>query len=117
VVTMRPRSVVRVVLFAAIVALAGGACSSPQGTPPPGPSAPVVTNSVVFLPKDLAIPAGTTVIWTNPTNIYHDVTSDDASFGGSLGQGNVVWHTFTKPGTYHYVCTVHDGMSGTVTVH
>ena len=114
---MRPRSWVRVVLLSAFVALTSGACSSPQqGTPPPGPSASVVSNGL-FVPANLTVAVGTTVIWTNPTNIYHDVTADDGSFSGPLGTGNVVWHTFTKPGTYFYFCSVHDGMRGTITVH
>jgi plastocyanin len=30
---------------------------------------------------------------------------------GELGRGQVFRHTFTVPGTYHYICQPHDWLS------
>jgi plastocyanin len=100
-----------------LIGLAAAACSSgPASTPPPGPSAAVTTPSVLFAPANLTIPVGTTVIWTNATSVGHNVAADDGSFGGSLYKGQTVWHTFAQLGTYHYICSLHTFMKGTVTV-
>ena len=45
--------------------------------------------------------------------------SGTTPFGSAMLQpGAVFYHTFDRPGTYHYVCVVHEtgGMKGTVTV-
>lgn len=45
--------------------------------------------------------------------------SGASAFGSDLLQpGGSFYHTFDKPGTYHYVCVVHEteGMKGTVIV-
>jgi plastocyanin len=45
--------------------------------------------------------------------------SGSAPFASSLLQpGTSFYHVFDKPGTYHYVCVVHEssGMKGTVIV-
>jgi plastocyanin len=84
-----------------------------------------------YEPKELTVPAGTTVEWTNNEAIPHSVTADDGSFdshpscggdgGTCLKQGEKFRQTFSKPGTYPYFCHIHGakgggGMSGVITV-
>jgi len=75
-----------------------------------------------FIPSQLTIPAGTTVIWVNDEQAKHTVTADDGSFdSGDLELGASYTYTFTKPGTYKYFCRYHGdvggiGMAGTVIV-
>lgn len=88
----------------------------------------------LFQPMMFTVPAGTTVTWTNTAQQPHTVTGDPSRATNSadvaLPAGAQVWdsglmssgqafsHTFTAPGTYRYVCTLHEalGMLGTVTV-
>jgi plastocyanin len=58
-----------------------------------------------------------TVIWTNNDNEPHTVTATDGSFdSGNMDPGATFTYTFTKPGTYTYICTYHPWMHGYVTV-
>ncbi|MFF4836605.1 cupredoxin family copper-binding protein [Streptomyces sp. NPDC001315] len=88
------------------------------------PAAPVTGNAVAirnfaFSPATLKVKAGTTVTWTNQDSDAHTVTS--AGSGGPLHSAALATHatfsyTFTKPGTYAYLCTIHPFMTATVEV-
>ena len=73
-----------------------------------------------YMPKDLAVDAGTTVTWTNDDAILHTVTTSGnapEAFDLQLeDKGATASFTFDEPGTYTYVCSVHPGMQATVTV-
>jgi plastocyanin len=75
-----------------------------------------------FIPSQLTIPAGTTVIWVNDEQAKHTVSADDGGFdSGDQALGVRYEHTFTEPGTYPYYCRYHGdvggvGMAGTVVV-
>ena len=103
--------------------------------PPEAPVGAVVTmGSSSFVPATVTINAGEQVVWKNTSGYYHNVVDDPAralnrvdvsfpsgaaSFGSSLLQPDTAfYHVFSQPGTYHYVCTVHEtaGMRGTVIV-
>lgn len=87
-------------------------------------SAPVAGDTVAiknfaFAPGKLVVKVGTTVTWTNQDTDAHTVTSTGS--GGplksaALGTGGTFSYTFTKPGTYDYLCTIHPFMTATVTV-
>ncbi|MFD8078762.1 cupredoxin domain-containing protein [Streptomyces sp. NBC_00510] len=89
-----------------------------------GPAAPVTGNAVAiknfaFSPATLKVKVGTTVTWTNQDTDDHTVTS--AATGGPLQSAALATHatysyTFTKPGTYAYLCTIHPFMTATVEV-
>ena len=85
-------------------------------------SEPVATTEVAmaksyrFDPKTIEIKAGDTVTWTNEDNFTHTVEVDGQD-DHKVGRGDSVEITFDKPGTYHYVCTLHSqDMEGTVIV-
>ena|SRR5579883_2551148 len=77
-----------------------------------------------FLPANITVAAGTTVVWENdddpsdPDHNSHDVAADDGSFYNDTlilpGQQFAV--TLTTPGTYSYYCDLHVDMIGVVTV-
>ena len=98
--------------LAAIVAGCGGT----------GATKPVATHNVdlpksyMFKPSAVEIKAGTSVTWTNHDNFTHTV-----KFGNQpdhkLSPGKSVTISFAKPGTYHYVCSLHShDMHGEVVV-
>ncbi|GAB1340146.1 hypothetical protein ACE1SV_67360 [Streptomyces sp. E-15] len=62
---------------------------------------------------------GTTVTWTNEDTDAHTVTSTGS--GGPLRSAALAAHatyrhTFTEPGTYAYLCTIHPFMTAKVEV-
>jgi plastocyanin len=83
----------------------------------------VSMKDIAFDPEDVSVPKGGTVTWTNEDSVGHDVTKEsgpgpDFSSGdpGAMATGDTFEHTFDAAGTIKYVCTVHPGMEGTVTV-
>ncbi|OLZ64044.1 hypothetical protein AV521_36485 [Streptomyces sp. IMTB 2501] len=79
----------------------------------------VVMSGYAFSPRALTITAGDTVTWVNQDQAPHDVktTSGPESIHSPLlGKGGTWSHTFTAPGTYGYVCTVHPGMTAQLVV-
>jgi plastocyanin len=79
----------------------------------------VAIKGFAFAPAALIVKAGTTVTWTNQDADAHTVTSQGS--GGplnsaALSTGQSYSYTFTSPGTYAYLCTIHPFMTATVTV-
>jgi plastocyanin len=92
------------------------------GTPPPAASEPapaatvaVAMKDYAFAPKDISVPAGTTVVWTNADDDDHNVKGAGLS-SATFGKGGTYSHTFGSPGSFAYVCSLHPQMKGTVTV-
>jgi|SRR5689334_16983131 len=70
-----------------------------------------------YSPDPLTVPVGTTVRWVNYDDDQHNVVSDDKSFKSKLLDKNQDYsYTFTKKGTYRYICSIHPKMVGKVTV-
>lgn len=70
-----------------------------------------------FNPKDLTVPAGTTVTWTNLDQVAHTATADKGEFNsGNLNPGESFSFKFETAGTYVYNCSYHPTMQGTITV-
>jgi plastocyanin len=72
-----------------------------------------------FAPAQLTVKVGTTVTWRSVGQSTHDLAARDGSFkdpGMSFGQ--TLSYTFTRAGSFPYVCMQHegDGMVGVVTV-
>src|SRR5919197_3351347 len=77
-----------------------------------------------YNPSPLKVKAGTTVTWTNNDSTLHTVSSGlpeqgavGTLFDSSLiAPGKTYTHTFDKPGTFDYSCTLHPFMHGQVIV-
>ena len=70
-----------------------------------------------FTPVSLTVRAGTTVTWTNADSFAHSIRSPDGAFDeATMETGQTAPVTFAKPGTYAYVCGIHNSMTGTVVV-
>ncbi|HSB38944.1 MAG TPA: plastocyanin/azurin family copper-binding protein [Gaiellaceae bacterium] len=110
----------RRLLLPAVAALAATVLAAGCGGT--GSSTPVATNEVSmaksyrFDPQTIEVRAGETVTWTNHDNFTHTVKVDGQP-DHKVGRGDSVSITFARPGTYHYVCTLHShDMHGTVIV-
>jgi plastocyanin len=70
-----------------------------------------------FSPSTIQVDAGSTVTWKNLDALVHTVTAADKSFNsGNIGADGAYSHTFTKPGSYAFICMLHPFMKGTVVV-
>jgi len=117
-------------LAAAALLLAGCSASKPSagvGAPSvtmsaTAPAGPVSGNQVniddfAFVPLTLTVAVGTTVTWTNHDEEPHTVAASDGSFHSpGMGTGATFSHTFSAPGKFDYVCSIHPMMRGTVVV-
>ena len=102
--------------------MAGMAMAAQSAGKAAGASAPVATEAVgiknfAFSPATITVTAGSTVVWTNNDSIQHDITFDGGSIVSSvLNHNDTFSHTFPTAGTYHYICSIHPFMHGTVIV-
>jgi len=100
----------------ALVVVAAGCGGSEQGSEPVATTEVTMAKSYRFDPKRIEVEAGATVTWTNEDNFTHTVQVDGEE-DHKVGRGDSVSMTFDKPGTYHYVCTLHrQDMDGEVIV-
>jgi plastocyanin len=103
------------VLLAGLAVLAAG-CGGDEDAEPVATTEVQMAKSYRFEPKAISVKAGDTVTWTNDDNFTHTVQVDGQE-DHEVDRGDSVSITFEKPGTYHYVCTLHRrDMDGTVTV-
>jgi plastocyanin len=80
-------------------------------------TAMVDIKNFAFSPKDLTVTKGTKVTWKFEDSAAHTVKADDGSFTSpALSNGKTFSYTFTKTGTFKYICSIHQYMTATVTV-
>jgi plastocyanin len=92
------------------------ACDDNDDNDDERPANEVWMTDTSFLPTNLNVSAGTEVTWVNTSAIAHTVTSNTGLFDELLGVNESYSYTFSEAGTYSYVCTLHPGMAGTITV-
>jgi amicyanin len=81
-----------------------------------GGTAVSITN-FKFNPATLTVPVGATVTWTNQDEEPHSVAGKDGSFHSpGMDTHGTYSFTFTTPGSYDYICSIHPFMTGTVVV-
>ena len=78
----------------------------------------ITISNFMFMPMSLSVSPGATVKVTNKDSATHTLTAT----GGQFNTGNITQNqtkTFkapSKPGTYHYICNIHQYMMGTIVV-
>ena len=91
---------------------------------PPGGYTPGQTTTYGFSPDAITVVIGknNTIFWTNADSAQHTATSTSVPTGaatfdsGILSPGQTFQVTLTTPGTYHYHCSLHSWMQGTIIV-
>ena len=113
-----------VLLIAGALLLAACGSSTPamSGSSAPSASASggssITISNFMFMPMSLSVSPGATVKVTNKDSATHTLTAT----GGQFNTGNITHDqtkTFkapSKPGTYHYICSIHQYMMGTIIV-
>jgi plastocyanin len=81
-------------------------------------SATITINNFAFSPSTLTVSPGAKVTVKNSDSATHTLTASDKTFDtGAIDTGATKTFTApTKPGTYTYICTIHQFMQGTLTV-
>ena len=77
----------------------------------------VQIDQFIFAPQRITVKAGTTVTWVNGDDIPHTIAATNKLFKSkTLDTKDRFSFTFTTPGTYDYICSVHPYMTGAVVV-
>jgi len=96
---------------ASVTSAAGGAVLSGE--------APVEIVNFEFKPQTVTVKPGTKVTWTNGDTAIHavkDTSSLATPVSRDLGKGDTFSITYGPPGSYSYICGIHNYMTGTVDV-
>ena len=84
----------------------------------------VTIQNFAFSPQTVTVAPGTTVVWTNVAPTPHTVAGTSGVGAGAavlwtspiMMTGETYSFTFSAPGTYPIICTLHPDMVGTVVV-
>lgn len=126
----KPRAwVIGLVACGTVALTACGNSPSQSGVPSAAPVGTVVrdatasqhisaTEGLVFLPASITAHVNDVVEWTNTGLVSHTVTFSAFPYLTDVSlQPGATWEIrFSRPGTYRYVCTIHSGMVGSITV-
>jgi plastocyanin len=84
----------------------------------PSGSVEIKMVDIKFDPKDATAGVGQDVCWVNEDSIDHNAVAESgATFESELfGKGETFTAAVDSPGTVEYVCTIHPGMTGTLTI-
>jgi plastocyanin len=112
---MKTRLLTLVALVAVAVAVTGGAVAANAAG-----GKTVTLRNIAFSPKKLSIKRNTTVTFAfRDDTTSHNVISKGSKRFKNIGvrSSGSQSRTFKSAGTYRYVCSLHPGMSGQITVH
>jgi plastocyanin len=102
--------------LAACVALAAAVVPSAQGAPH-GATHRIAIRDFAFHARRIVVAPGTKLVWTNDDSDPHTISSHAAHWSSeALDTGQSFTRVVRRRGTYHYVCTIHPFMHGTVVV-
>ena len=89
----------------------------PTATPHAVPQVDLVDNG--YLPAQMLVRPGTTIVWTNTGSDAHDVTGNGpggAWRSGPLAPSDRYQRPFALVGTYDFACSIHPEMRGRIVV-
>lgn len=81
--------------------------------------APVRIINFEFKPQKVVVKPGTEVTWTNEDTAIHDVKDTsplNTPKSKEMAKGETFSITYDSPGTYSYICGIHQYMTGSVEV-
>jgi plastocyanin len=115
----------RLALLLTVLATGVGACGGDDGGEQGASSEACPSGAVVikmvdikFDPEDATASVGQDICWLNEDSIDHNAVAEEgATFKSELfGKGQTFTTKVDRPGTVSYVCTIHPGMVGTLTI-
>ena len=107
------RQLLAVVIASALVAGAIAACSRPAP-----PRAHIIRiQSFTFVPAEVTVAAGDTIVWSNSDFVPHSATARDTSWDSKSIAANQSWKLAARgAGRHDYYCVFHPNMRGTIVV-
>jgi len=101
--------------LAGVVLAALAVLTSAVSTASAAETHPIPIAQYAYVPASMTVRVGDVVTWTNQDQASHDVA------GGTfrspmLAQGQSWSFTFTQPGTFDYICSVHPDMRARIVV-
>ena len=107
--------------FLVIVLSSSASTTSSAGAPSmPSPAVAGVTRVDIknykYVPPVLTVRVGAKVAWTNEDAAPHSATVAGEFDTGLFAKGRTRTITFARAGTFHYICSIHPFMHGTVVV-
>lgn len=109
---------------ALLLAACGGGTAVKSGAPAAGSSSSsssgtsITISNFMFQPMSLTVAPGSTIRVTNKDSATHTLTATAGQFNtGDITQNQTkTFKAPAKPGTYHYICNIHQYMMGTIIV-
>lgn len=92
---------------------------SASGSVPLSGDAPVKIVNFEFKPQKVVVKPGTKVTWTNEDTAIHDVLDKsplNTPKSKEMAKGETFSITYATPGSYSYICGIHQYMTGSVEV-
>ena len=106
-----------------LFAACGGGGGAPSHTSSQGAGTAAATDTVtisnfMFAPMTASVAPGATVTVVNKDAVTHTLSATGGQFDtGDIGPDQTKTFTApTKPGSYHYICNIHQYMMGTIKV-
>ena len=112
-------AIVVLIAYFAIVESTNGDDGRSEQTPVVSDDASVTVDVVDndYEPRHLTVNPGTEVTWRFEGDLPHNVTDEAGGFASdTVGKGAEYARVFDDPGEYHYYCTLHHAMTGTLIV-
>jgi plastocyanin len=107
----------RVLMAATALVVLVGTAPRNSSTAQATDSTKVLVKDFMFSPTTSTVKTGSTVTWTNLDDEPHAVLSDTGLFrSGAMDTNESFSFKFDKPGTYHFTCSIHPRMVGTIIV-
>jgi len=112
---MLPKTAMLLSALGAVIALTVAAPRTPLADA--AKSAEVQIANFHYTPPTLVVAPGTTVTWKNADDSPHSVREKSGKFkSAALDTDDTFSQTFTAPGEYDYICSIHPYMRGKVVV-
>jgi plastocyanin len=101
-----------------LLLVAGCGSSGSGGSAPTHAANQIVIKNFMFSPMALTVTPGAKITVSNEDTATHTITATDKSFdSGDIAPGKTATITApAKPGTYRYLCDIHQYMTGVLTV-
>jgi len=107
------RRFLRVAVASTLAVGATAACSRPA---PPRVHTVRIQN-FTFVPAELTVSAGDTLVWSNTDFVPHSATARDASWDSHSVAANGTWRFVPRTtGRHEYYCVLHPNMTGAIVV-
>ncbi len=118
---MTVRRLIPLLMLPVLAAAAGCGGSDDSAASAPADCAQpcVVMQDNEYVPRDVTVRPGQTITWVNADSVVHNVVNaqeGEAPESALFGEGRTYRYAPRERGRIDYVCTVHPGMEGSITV-